>query len=204
MDDIQISYLEHKNIAERIKRMQFCLETISLEFEQYEEPYVKGPGLYFVVVSSPEVGQYADPMGANYWPVDQCNHVGDIEAFFQTAKDVAASEDGAIVVSVDGTIKRQMVHCKDVSEAEIADNDCVERVEYADWMGSRHRSAASTSVRKEVVVALTLSETDGRVSIFENGTYETIERDEITEKWATSTERLSEDSTVGAKPEVSR
>ena len=43
---------------------------------------------------------------------------------------------------------------------------------YAGWMGARHMSALETSTRKEVIAAVTLSEEDGRVTVFTDGRFE--------------------------------
>ncbi|WEL27507.1 Diadenylate cyclase (plasmid) [Haloferax volcanii] len=39
-------------------------------------------------------------------------------------------------------------------------------------MGARHMSALETSTREEVVATITLSEEDGRVTVFTDGTFE--------------------------------
>jgi DNA integrity scanning protein DisA with diadenylate cyclase activity len=54
---------------------------------------------------------------------------------------------------------------------------------YADWMGARHMSAVDTSTRDPVVAAVTLSEEDGRVTVFEDGAYEDATRDALGGDW---------------------
>jgi DNA integrity scanning protein DisA with diadenylate cyclase activity len=44
-------------------------------------------------------------------------------------------------------------------------------------------SAIEVSVRAEVVAAVTLSEEDGRVSVFEDGEYNDYQRDELGRVW---------------------
>ena len=46
------------------------------------------------------------------------------------------------------------------------------RTEFTAPMGTRHMSALETSTRKEVVATITLSEEDGRVTVFTDGTFE--------------------------------
>ncbi|HET7325334.1 MAG TPA: hypothetical protein VFJ06_13485, partial [Halococcus sp.] len=57
------------------------------------------------------------------------------------------------------------------------------RIEYADWMGSRHMSALDTSARPEVVTTITLSAENGRVTVFRNGEFTAYTRNELSSKW---------------------
>jgi DNA integrity scanning protein DisA with diadenylate cyclase activity len=79
------------------------------------------------------------------------------------------SRDGAVVVHSDGTIGEEMVRVKQLSPAECRRND---DLPYAGWMGARHMSALETSTRQEVSATITLSEEDGRVTVFTDGTFE--------------------------------
>jgi DNA integrity scanning protein DisA with diadenylate cyclase activity len=56
-------------------------------------------------------------------------------------------------------------------------------VEYADWMGTKHLSAAESSVREAVLAAVTLSEENGRVTVFEDGEHMDFEREELGGLW---------------------
>lgn len=67
------------------------------------------------------------------------------------------------------------------NEAEVT-----ETIEYADWMGTKHLSAIEVSVREEVVAAITLSEEDGRMTVFEDGDYNDYQRDELGGVWRPS------------------
>lgn len=153
-------------ILERIER---CVRAISLRFERWDDPFVRGPGLYFVVERD-SMAEFAAPMGVNRWPVEDCATVfAETDVFLETAEKVALSCDGAVVVHNDGTIEEAMVRVKQLSPAECGRN---EDLRYAGWMGARHMSALETSTRKEVFAAITLSEEDGRVTVFTDGSFE--------------------------------
>lgn len=184
LDRLRIDYVDHDRVDGLLDLVTYCLEGISLDFARWEEEYVRGPGLYFAIVSGSSVADYADPMGDDRWPVDKCRYVfDDIDLFYQAASSVAQSRDGAVVVTVDGAIHEQMVRFRDLTDEELAGIDEVDAVEYADWMGSRHMSAADTSARHEVVATVTLSEEDGRVTVFTDGTFDDSERAELGGDW---------------------
>jgi DNA integrity scanning protein DisA with diadenylate cyclase activity len=82
---------------------------------------------------------------------------------------VSSSRDGAVVVHSDGTIEADMGRVTQLSPAEEQRHD---PLPFADWMGARHMSALETSTRQELVAAITLSEEDGRVTVFTAGTFE--------------------------------
>ena len=176
-NSLTFRYADHPPVRELIQVVTECVESVSLGFDRWETPHVQGPGLYIVVVAGTSIREYADPMGSNRWPVETCEVVDD-EALFEAARTVALDHDGAVVVTVDGTIHEQMVRLKD---APGADRD--EEITYADWMGARHMSALETSLRDEVVVAITLSGETGRVTRFEDGEYTTYRREELGSKW---------------------
>ncbi|WP_435101304.1 diadenylate cyclase [Halarchaeum sp. P4] len=180
---LSIAYDEHDDVREIADRIQYCVESISLAFDGWDEPRMRGPGLYFVIVAGTSVADYADPMGANRWPVEECRSVtADLDEFFDAASDVAVHCDGAVIVSVDGTILPQMVRMKDLTGEERAAT-ADEQLDYADWMGARHMSAIDTSVRDEVVFAITLSEETGRVTVFQDGEYEDWSREQLGAPW---------------------
>lgn len=181
--ELRIGYEEHDGVRELIDCLRFTLEGISLDFDRWSEEYVKGPGLYVAVVTGPSVERFADPMGRNRWPIDRCRNVClDLQNFFETAQNVARSRDGAIVISVDGVVQRQMVRFGDLMPDE-RDDLAPQHDEYEDWMGTRHMSALDTSRRPNVVATLTLSEESGRVSVFENGAMESAERSDLGGEW---------------------
>lgn len=123
-------------------------------------------------------------MGTNRWPIQECAAVTtDSDAFFNTARQVAIENDGAVVVTVDGQIHPQMVRLKDLSSEKLAEIDLPEGLEYADWMGARHMSALDSSVRDAVVAAVTLSEENGRITRFEEGMYTSWLRAELGGEW---------------------
>ncbi|MDZ7731450.1 MAG: hypothetical protein U5K37_11860 [Natrialbaceae archaeon] len=43
--------MEYTTVAELIDFITYAVESISLEFDRWEEEYVRGPGLYFVDVT---------------------------------------------------------------------------------------------------------------------------------------------------------
>lgn len=152
-----------------LERIEGCVKDVSRGFERWNDPHARGPGLYFVVTR--DFGtEFATPMGANRWPIEDCATVfAESNAFLETARNVALSCDGAVIVHSDGTIEEAMVRVEQLSPAESRRND---DLPYAGWMGARHMSALETSTRKEVIAAITLSEEDGRVTVFTDGTFE--------------------------------
>lgn len=157
------------DIEATLERIGGCVKEISLGFDRWDDPYARGPGLYFVLERD-SMTEFVAPMGTNRWPVEDCATVfAETDVFHETAQKVALSCDGAVVVHSDGTIGEEMVRVKQLSPAECRRND---DLPYAGWMGARHMSALETSTRKEVIAAITLSEEDGRVTVFTNGTFE--------------------------------
>lgn len=151
-----------------LERIEGCVRDISLGFERWDDPNPRGPGLYFVVERG-SMTEFVAPMGTNRWPVENCATVfAETDVFLEAAQDVALSRDGAIVVHSDGTIQESMVRVKQLSPAERRRTD---DLPYAGWMGARHMSALETSTRREVTATITLSEEDGRVTVFTDGAY---------------------------------
>lgn len=181
-DPLDIEYLTHDRVRRLTAILQFCVEDISQTFDRWDEPQITGPGLYFAVVSGHSVREYADPMGKNQWPVDRCRDViEDVDAFYEVSSDIALTNDGAVVISVDGVIQEQMVRFWDYSFDSVDPSE--QTAHYADWMGSRHMSAVDTSVRPEVVMTITLSAETGRVTRFADGESVTTPRDGIYREW---------------------
>jgi len=171
----------HAQTDRLVDRLVSVAESLSISFDRWEEQYVSGPSLYFVVVVDANYGDYADPLGANKWPTETCRVATDeIESFVTAAQKVAFSCDGAIVLMIDGTVQEQMVRIRSPSATEVEED---EEFDYADWMGTKHLSAVEVSTRAEVVTTVTLSEEDGRVTVFEDGSYEDRTRDELGGRW---------------------
>jgi DNA integrity scanning protein DisA with diadenylate cyclase activity len=63
------------------------------------------------------------------------------------------------------------------------DADDADDLDYPDWMGTKHLSALETSARNGVLWAVTLSEEDGRVTTFIDGTYQDYPREDIGGRW---------------------
>lgn len=182
MNDLAIGYGDHKRVREIVDRLVYCAEYVSVSFKGWEEPHVKGPGLYFAVIGDSDYGTYADPMGDNRWPRDDCSCVDDEDALAAAAESVSVEQDGGIVIAVDGEIESQMVRFRDLGTRS-EESDLVDDVEYEPWMGSRHMSAMETSLRPEVVATVTLSEETGRVSVFVDGEPDTTRRGAIGGRW---------------------
>jgi len=182
MSRLAIKYGAHERVRELVDRLIYCAEHVSVEFDGWEEPQVKGPGLYFAVVGDRDYGAYADPMGNNRWPRDTCPSAFDEDALIDAVETVSVERDGGIVVAVDGEIESQMVRFRDLGTRS-EDADLVDDVSYEPWMGSRHMSAIETSVRPEVVATVTVSEETGRVSVFRDGEAESMRRHQLGGPW---------------------
>lgn len=153
-------------VLERIER---CLKDVSLGFERWNDPYARGPGLYFIIEERSTAG-FTAPMGANQWPVEDCGTVfAETQTFLEATQRVAFSHDGAIIVHSDGRIEGPLVRVDQLAGVERRETG---ELPYAEWMGTRHMSALETSTRGEVGATVTLSEEDGRVTVFTNGTFE--------------------------------
>jgi diadenylate cyclase len=180
-DALTFDYESSPNIRRLVERLTDCAESLSLGFDGYGEAQIKGPGLYVAVVTGRSVAAYADPMGSNRWPVEDCQSVfGHTGALFEAARSVAVACDGAVVVRSDGTFRPAMVRFTQLTDAE---GETVDRLPYADWMGTRHMSALETSTRDAVFAVVTLSEEDGRATVFRDGTYEDRQRDVLDGRW---------------------
>ncbi|QZX99313.1 diadenylate cyclase [Halobaculum rubrum] len=178
LDQVLKKYASSQDLMDRIR---YVAETLSVEFDKWDDQYVSGPSLYFLVVAETDFEEYTDPLGENIWPTDRCKIVLDsLEGFRRVAEDVAFSRDGAIIVTGDGTIQRQMVRVRSPNHAEVS---AVADLEYPDWMGTKHMSALETSLRKNVLWAITLSEENGRVTTYLDGTYQDYPREEIGGRW---------------------
>lgn len=162
-----------EDFAPILDRLGCCIEAVSLDFDGWGDAHTKGPGLYFVVARD-TLGEVIEPMGRNRWPIEDCETVFvDDETLIRTARSVARSCDGAVVVHPDGTFGEAMVrvaHPPKPSRGRFAD------LPYADWMGARHMSALETSAREAVAATLTLSEEDGRMTVFRDGRFEDFPR----------------------------
>lgn len=178
-DQLSFEFLKHPTVQWKIRWIRYTLEAISIEYDEWESPFTRGPGMYVAIVSGHSIGEFANPMGSNAWPVDLCPcvHAGD-ERFYDAAWQVARNKDGAVVISVDGMIHPQLVRFRDPDPEKVTVSDV-----YADWMGSRHMSALDTSAREGVVTTITLSEETGRVTEFVDGTYVTTDRSDLGKRW---------------------
>lgn len=167
---------EPAGCAAIVERIRSCVERISREFDRWNDPHAQGPGLYFVV-GTDAVATFTEPMGTNRWPVEDCASVfASPDALFEAAGAVAFACDGAVVVHDDATIEAAMVRVMQLSADE---REQFGELAYAGWMGARHMSALETSTRPEVLAVVTLSEEDGRLTIFADGAFEDYPRDTV-------------------------
>lgn len=173
-----IAYASHARVQELRERLREYVEGIALGFDRWGEDRIFGPGAYIAIVAGPTLSDYADPMGGNRWPADAPRDLfDDPDGFYEALESVSFSCDGALVVAVDGVVVPQFVRFRDV--------DTAEGMPYADWMGARHMSALDVSTRDDVVATVTLSQASGRVTVFEDGTYESTERTMLGAPWRT-------------------
>jgi hypothetical protein len=162
-------------------QLRYTAESLSLQFDRWGEQYVTGPSLYFLIVAEMNFDGYTDPLGENKWPVTRCKIVDESpDAFTDVARDVAFTQDGAVIVTADGTIQEQMVRVRSPSRQDVTG---IEDLQHADWMGTKHLSALETSLREEVIWVVTLSEENGRVTTFLDGTYQDYPREDIGGRW---------------------
>ncbi|MEF8881929.1 MAG: hypothetical protein V5A34_05315 [Halapricum sp.] len=181
MDELDQVLNQYATSQDLMDQIRFTAEWLSMEFDQWGEQYVSGPSLYFLIVADVNFEDYTDPLGENTWPIERCQVATESpDAFTKVARDVAFSCDGAVIVTGDGTIQEQMVRVRSPSRNEIEGFD---DLQYTDWMGTKHMSALETSVREDVLWAITLSEEDGRVTTFLDGTYQDYPRGEIGGRW---------------------
>jgi hypothetical protein len=107
--ETSVSALDTADVVAVLDRIGACVRDISRGFERWDDPYARGPGLYFVVERDSVAG-FTDPMGTNRWPVEDCASVFDeTEALLETARGVAFSCDGAVIIHNNGTIQEEMV-----------------------------------------------------------------------------------------------
>ena len=178
LDRVLDKYAQSQDLMDQIR---YTVESLSLNFDHWGENHVTGPSLYFLIIAEVNFDEYTDPLGTNTWPVERCRVATESpDAFTKVARDVAFSRDGAVIVTGDGTIQEQMVRVRSPNRDELP---AVQKLNYPDWMGTKHMSALETSVRDDVLWGITLSEEDGRVTTFLNGTYQDYPREEIGGRW---------------------
>ncbi len=177
-------HAEFATVDTTVDLLTYVAEDVSLDFDQWGSRYVRGPSLYFLVLSEVRFDSFVDGLGTNRWPVESARVLPeDFTAAVRVASDVAFDCDGAVVVAADGTFQERMVRVRSTPEHRIPD------VEYPDWMSAKHLSAFEASTREGVLAAVTLSEENGRVTVFRGGSYEDRERDELGGRWRADRER---------------
>lgn len=171
-------YAEFATVDTTVDLLRYVAEDVSLDFEEWGSRYARGPSLYFLVLSKVRFDSFVDGLGTNRWPVENARVLPeDFTSAVRVASDVAFDCDGAIVVSADGTFQERMVRVRSAPEHRMPD------VEYPDWMSAKHLSAFEASTRAGVLAAVTLSEENGRVTVFREGSYEDHEREELGGRW---------------------
>ena len=178
LDQVKKKYATSQALMDQIR---YTAESLSLQFDRWGEQHVAGPSLYFLIVAEMSFDGYTDPLGANKWPVKRCKIVTEsLDTFTEVARDVAISRDGAIIVTADGTIQEQMVRVRNPARQTVSG---IDDLNHAEWMGTKHLSALETALREDFIWGITLSEEDGRVTTFLDGTYRDYPRDEIGGRW---------------------
>lgn len=181
MEELNRVLSKYATSQDLMDRIRYTAESLSIGFDRWGEQHVSGPSLYILVVANVGFESFTDPMGDNKWPVERCKVVMESpESFTRVASDVASSRDGAIIVTGDGTIQEQMVRVRSPDQGY---SSAFDELEYAGWMGAKHMSALETSLRDEVLWVITLSEENGRVTTFLDGTYQDYPREEIGGRW---------------------
>ncbi len=183
--------------------LTYVAEEVSLSFDRWDDEYVRGPSLYFIVASGVRFDPYADPLGSNRWPVEKVHDLhGDLSAVVEAARTVAFERDGAVVVTPDGTIQEQMVRIRTTDDRAYVNG------EYPGWMSAKHLSALEVSAHEAVLATVTLSEDSGRVVVFRDGDYRNFERHELGHPWratedaADATSEPDHEGEEGADPET--
>ena len=64
-------------IEETIDLLTYITEDVSLGFKRWDDRYIRGPGLYFVVISEVRFDSFVDPLGTNRWPVETARALRD-------------------------------------------------------------------------------------------------------------------------------
>jgi hypothetical protein len=173
---LTIRYAEHERVQRLVEALRYHLEGISLGYDRAGDPSGRAPGMYLAVVVGPGIEAYADSMGDNRWPESgELDPLANPDRFADAATEVAYSRDGAVVVSVDGIVSRQLVRFRTV--------DGPSGDAYEPWMGARHMSALDISTRPDVIATLTLSQETGRVTVFEDGAFESDGWAELGKPW---------------------
>lgn len=170
---LDIAYRSHDRVGRIQAVIRYCLEGIATGYGRWEDT-AGAPGAYLAVVSGASVADFADPMGDNRWPATGREPLADFDAFYDALRDVARACDGAAVVGVDGVINEQLVRFRSPADVD---------ADYEPWMGARHMSALDVSTHPDVVVTLTLSEETGRVTVFQDGTFQSTPPERFGERW---------------------
>lgn len=174
--ELTVQYREHERVVRLVAMLRYHLEEISLAYDRTTDQNRRAPGMYVAVVVGPSIEDYADPMGDNRWPEGGvCDPFEDSDGFARAASEVAYSCDGAVVVSVDGVVNSQLVRFRSI--------DVSPEMGYEPWMGARHMSALDVSIRSDVIATLTVSQESGRVTVFEDGSFESVEWEALGRPW---------------------
>lgn len=201
---------EHTADFENDPRINGWIETVvtyfkwlSYEFDNYgaetgQGPKVKGPGAYAVFPATYDISQFADSPESNpfrdldedqYLPADVGDYIPleDRSEIYENIKEIADSGDQAMVFWPNGKIDDSNFRFLDPRDEEI-----MEKVSDQSDHSTRHQSAAETSARPQVIETVALSEEDGTVTRYRDGSKEReYERDEIVDEIE---ELLEEDS----------
>jgi len=171
-------HAEFSTVDRTIDLLTYLAEDVGLGFDRWDNRYVRGPSLYFLVIAGARTGSFIDGLGSNRWPVDRARVLpDDFTDAVEVASDIAFDCDGAVAVSADGTFQEQMVRVRSAPRHAMSNAD------YPSWMSAKHLSAFEASTRQEVLAAVTLSEENGRVTVFRKGSYRNLERHDLGGRW---------------------
>lgn len=91
--------VEYTTVGALTDLITYAIESISLGFDRWGQEYVRGPRLYFVVLTGVHLGHYADSLGENTWPIETCRVVpDDLDRFVKAAQTVGLTHDGAVMI----------------------------------------------------------------------------------------------------------
>lgn len=180
---LSADYSNDERVGRWVKRIVEYAQRMSYDYEHYGEADPdsdvsrKGPGLYVAFVSSSTISDIADQPNPNVWYDSEPRYVDD-DGLYPELRQVAQTQDQAVVIWMNGRVHEYNVRFLPPEPERRSD------VRYPDERGTRHQSAAETSIRDEIVMTLTVSEEDGTVMTFWDGAVDqTYERREIVDSF---------------------
>lgn len=180
-DKLSANYSNDQRVERWVQRVIECARRMSYEYKNYgkyeddDDVARKGPGLYVAFVSAATIADIADQPNPNVWYDSDPRYVDD-DCLYKELRTVAQTQDQAVVIWMNGRVHEYNVRFLPPAPERRSN------VTYPDERGTRHQSAAETSIRDEIVMTLTVSEEDGTVMTFWDGEADrTYQRPEIVE-----------------------